>query len=115
MPERNGTWKWIVGSTIGLATLFLTLALTLRGADLRSIDRYIAVAGVKEMVSEARNAAQDSSIARLNAATALDRQEWRNLLRAISTNQQLILDALDVPRWKRATIDTTASALQKGR
>lgn len=102
----NGWRSWAIGI---MGTIVLGLAATIFGLVNSDLQNHKVWADTTLVSLKKHNEAQDSSIARLNQQTALDRQSNQTAFRAIDHNVQLILDELGVPQFRRAQIDTTAT------
>lgn len=105
--ESNGTWKWVAGSFLAMGTIFLTLFLTIRAADVGAIEKQLA-RGVDELAEIVKRInLQDTIHARLNTEKALDLQ-WKI---AVAKNIEAIMDQLAIPEYRRAYVepDSTGS------
>ncbi len=93
--QKNGNGiikKAVAAGLIGLLLTVMAWGATTINADK---DRRINE-------NTARNIAQDTSIARINTEQVLDRQAFR----AIDHNIQLVMDAMLIPEWRRAHLDS---------
>lgn len=97
----NGIWKWVAGSFVAMATVFLTLFLTIRASDVGAIEKQINRI-VDELVEiKVRINIQDTAQARQNTEKALD-QQWKI---AMAKNIEAIMDELRIPESRRAYVE----------
>jgi uncharacterized protein YpmS len=102
----NGTWKWIAASFLAMATLFLTLFLTIRAADVGAIEKQLA-RNVDDLIEiKKRVNLQDTTQSRMNTEKALDLQ-WKI---AVAKNIEAIMDELKIPESRRAYIEQDSTS-----